>query len=95
MRRVMVARVDNNSRLCRDPIGTPESLPQSAAERRTANKCCQTPKQDFSPDPIKPDFSPAGKRISFDKDNRICERDTSETVSKSEMVMVVNEEAEE
>ena len=48
---VMVARVGTTTADCAgDPIGTPES-PQSAAERRTANKCCQTPtKQDFSPE---------------------------------------------
>ena len=48
--------------LVAEPIGTPED-PQSAAVRRTTNKCCQKPKQDFSPQP-KQDFSPAGKRIS-------------------------------
>ena len=49
--------------LVAEPIGTPED-PQSAAVRRTTNKCCQKPKQDFSPQP-KQDFSPVDKRISY------------------------------
>ena len=61
---VMVARVGTTTADCAgDPIGTPES-PQSAAERRTANKCCQTPtKQDFSPE-LKTRFL-AGRQKDF------------------------------
>ena len=77
---VMVARVGGTTTAdcggVGDPIGTPESPPQSAAVPRTANKCCV--KQNWiSRRNRKPDFSPAGKRISFGNNRRVFGKETN------------------